>query len=363
MRAVALAVATLALLATSPSPSIAAERWAWPVRGEVLNHYRNGGDPYAAGQHRGIDIGAPAGTAVIAATAGSVTFAGSAGSSGLTISMRTADGRFDLSYLHLSALSVRKDDQIAAGDRVGAVGISGTRSDPRPHLHFGVRDAAKQHSYVDPLTFLSPPGAPPQPEPPRAAPVPVFGPARPAPAPVTAPRPVSAPAPRLAPRRLPVPTRRPGPAARPSPARRPSPRRKPAPVPSARPRPLGRPLSAPRAAPARAPQAAPRRDPVRAPADKRSGQRSPTPVAGDGRPSAALGPASRAPATPEPAAPSVPARDIAAGAGGPDLGWLLACVGVAFAALLLAWPQAATRATAVARTTADALKRPLFGPR
>src|SRR5207244_102457 len=91
---------TLALaLLIVPAPAAAAGDWAWPVRGPVLTPYRNGTDPYAAGQHRGIDIAAPVGTPVSAAVAGTVRFAGTAGSSGLTVSVRTADGRFDISYL------------------------------------------------------------------------------------------------------------------------------------------------------------------------------------------------------------------------------------------------------------------------
>ena len=40
--------------------------WTWPVQGPVLRPFVFGIDPYKAGQHRGIDIGAPTGTAVLA---------------------------------------------------------------------------------------------------------------------------------------------------------------------------------------------------------------------------------------------------------------------------------------------------------
>src|SRR3954470_15495817 len=46
--------------------------WVWPVSGEVITPYRNGTDPYANGQHRGIDIAAPFGTPVVAAAGGDV---------------------------------------------------------------------------------------------------------------------------------------------------------------------------------------------------------------------------------------------------------------------------------------------------
>src|SRR5215207_1441485 len=165
-----------AFFALTPAADAA---WVWPVSGEVITPYRNGTDPYATGQHRGIDIGAPVGTPVAAATSGEVRFAGTAGSSGLTISIRTGDG-YDTSYLHLSSMAVRAGAHVSAGERIGAVGTTGVRSAQAPHLHFGVRDAGTRHDYHDPLAFLPPP-----PPPPPAPPPP---PPAPAPAPATRPR-------------------------------------------------------------------------------------------------------------------------------------------------------------------------------
>src|ERR687895_444266 len=188
MRRLILASATTALAFLLLVPPAWAE-WVWPVRGEVITPYRNGTDPYASGQHRGIDIAAATGATVVAATSGEVRFAGTAGSSGLTVSVRTADGRYDTSYLHLSSTSVGEGDRVAAGQPLGAVGTSGTRSATEPHLHFGVRDAGSRHAYHDPLRFLPPPTAT---QPPRGAPAP-----EPAPVPISpgpAPAPVNAPA-------------------------------------------------------------------------------------------------------------------------------------------------------------------------
>jgi hypothetical protein len=201
------------LIALIAFPSSAEAAWVWPVSGEVITPYRNGTDPYAQGQHRGIDIAAPVGTPVVAAAGGDVRFAGTAGSSGLTISVRTGDG-YDTSYLHLSSLSVKAGARVSAGERIGAVGTTGTRSATAPHLHFGVRDAGTRHDYHDPLAFLPPPASAPAPEPPAAAPAPAPAPAPPAAAPVTVPRTAPLPAPPRAPRR--VPHRRP--ASRPAPA-------------------------------------------------------------------------------------------------------------------------------------------------
>jgi murein DD-endopeptidase MepM/ murein hydrolase activator NlpD len=170
-------VGAVALLAV---PSASADEWTWPVRGDVVTAYLNAGGPYAAGQHRGIDVAATAGTPVIAAMGGTVRLAGVVGSSGLTVSVRTADGRFDTSYLHLAATSVRAGQAVVSGERIGAVGTSGRGSAVSPHLHFGIRDAGTRR-YRDPLDFL-----PPQPgvrELPRGVPVAVRGPVRVGPAP------------------------------------------------------------------------------------------------------------------------------------------------------------------------------------
>jgi murein DD-endopeptidase MepM/ murein hydrolase activator NlpD len=199
--AVAVLVATPALWAWAAAPSVA-DTWRWPVSGDVLTDFANAGGPYAAGQHRGVDVGAAVGTPVTAAVAGHVRFAGLVGSSGVTVSVRSADGRFDTSYLHLSTAAVRAGQAVGAGERIGAVGTSGRPSTTAPHLHFGVRDAGTRR-YRDPLDFLPP--APGVREAPRPVPIAVRGPVRVGPAP----QPVRA-------HRFPVQARQPASAAAPS---------------------------------------------------------------------------------------------------------------------------------------------------
>jgi murein DD-endopeptidase MepM/ murein hydrolase activator NlpD len=166
------------------APAAAGDTWTWPVRGAVLTAYANAGGPYAAGQHRGVDLSAPIGTPVLAAAGGLVRFAGLVGSSGLTVSVRTADGRFDTSYLHLATAAVRAGQAVGPGDRIGTVGTSGRRSTAAPHLHFGVRDAGTRR-YRDPLGLLPPlPGVR---DAPRGIPVKVRGPVRVGPRPMPAP--------------------------------------------------------------------------------------------------------------------------------------------------------------------------------
>ncbi len=366
IRAVLAALAALLVtvslsLLLSSSPAGAAPGWIWPVEGDVLTGYRNGVDPYAGGQHRGIDIAADAGTPVVAAAAGTVRFAGVAGSSGLTVSVRTSDGVLDTSYLHLSAVAVREGEQVAAGQRVGAVGTSGRRSAEAPHLHFGVRDAGTRHAYHDPLAYLPPPGPRAAPEPPRV-PVPVAEPVPVAPAPVRVPEPVRVPAGRRirlpaerrvrvpAARRLRMPVGRRTPGAAPAPVRVPA--LGSAPVPAL----AGDPAAA-------VAQNAP--EPAQGAAD-RSLQRGA--AAGVGP----LGSADRLDAV-DGASPSAPQQrpvNAEAGAGGPDIGWALACAGLLLAAALIGRPgdrdgsaAASGRPRADAAVKLRALVKPLTGGR
>ena len=189
-----------ALLLALPAPPAAAAPWPWPVRGRVLGAFRAGPDPFAAGQHRGIDIAAPLGTPVGAACAGTVRFAGPAGRSGQTVSVEC--GPLTTTYLHLGAIDVRRGDRVPAGGRIGTVGRSGAPAHRAAHLHFGVRRTERRWSYVDPGTLLGGPVLRPE--------RPVVG--RPGHRP--GPAPPLGPAPRAAPRRA-VPVR---PAARPAPA-------------------------------------------------------------------------------------------------------------------------------------------------
>jgi Peptidase family M23 len=148
-----LVVATLVAGLSLVAPAWGGEDWTWPVRGTLVTMYENNNArPYAGGMHRGIDIAADAGTAVVAARSGTVTYAGALGSSGNVVAVR--DGRYAVSYLHLGAVSVSRGDRVAKGARVGDVGTTGRRSVPEPHLHFGVRLARVDDHYVDPLSLL-----------------------------------------------------------------------------------------------------------------------------------------------------------------------------------------------------------------
>ena len=130
----------------------AAGGWRWPVRGPVVEAFRTGPDPFAAGQHRGIDIAAAIRTPVRSACSGTVTFAGFAATAGRTVSV--ACGPLTASYLHLASIAVRRGERLPAGALLGAVGRSGRPRSPVAHLHFGVRWTARRFAYVDPLSLL-----------------------------------------------------------------------------------------------------------------------------------------------------------------------------------------------------------------
>lgn len=173
MHALPLVALAIALIVGAPS-SASARGWIRPVDGPLLRAFSVGPDRFAAGQHRGVDLGAAAGASVRAACGGRVSFAGRVPRGGPTVSMRC--GPLIATYQHLGELAVSRGQAVIAGGRIGTAG----RAEPRPHVHFGARVAATG-AYVDPLTLLA--GAPGTP-PPVAAPIgrpPRLGPA-PAPA-------------------------------------------------------------------------------------------------------------------------------------------------------------------------------------
>lgn len=138
------------------SVSAASVGWPWPVIGEVVTAYRNGDDPYAAGQHRGVDIAAPVGTPARAVVAGSVSFSGRIPDGGNVVTVRTSDGRYLVSYLHLAARAVQRGAAVTVGETLGTTGATGRPSNSAPHLHLGVRIATTR-SYVDPMSLLGEP--------------------------------------------------------------------------------------------------------------------------------------------------------------------------------------------------------------
>ena len=138
-------------------PVSAARAWVWPAEGPVLRPFSfDRGHPYAGGQHRGLDIGAPTGTEVVAPARGVVSFAGTVPTGGKTVSIQTPLG-YTATLVHLGSVDVRQGAFVGEGDVVGTVGPSGTVDLVEPYVYFGVRLTADAQGYVDPLGLLPPP--------------------------------------------------------------------------------------------------------------------------------------------------------------------------------------------------------------
>lgn len=135
----------------------AAHAWSWRVQGPVLQPFSyDEAQPYAAGQHRGIDIGADAlGEVVRAPADGTVTFAGTVPTNGKVVTIETADG-YAVTLTHLGSIAVSKDAALAEGDPVGTIGPSGTAEMDVPYVHLGIRIATDPNGYLDPLDLLPP---------------------------------------------------------------------------------------------------------------------------------------------------------------------------------------------------------------
>ena len=107
------------------------------ARGEVLRPYSLGPDPYAAGQHRGVDVAGSAGEPVRAPAAGIVSFVGVVPSSGRTVTIQPTG--YAVSLTHLGEITVAKGATVAEGDAVGIAGQSGEAEWPTPYVHLGIR--------------------------------------------------------------------------------------------------------------------------------------------------------------------------------------------------------------------------------
>jgi hypothetical protein len=146
-----IAVPLIAFLVWAP----AANAWSWPVEGPVLRPFSyDEANPYASGQHRGIDIGAnAAGDSVVAPAAGTVTFAGTVPTNGESVTIHTADG-YAVTLTHLGSILVTKGATLDEQDPVGTIGPSGTPEVESPYVHLGIRIASDPSGYVDPLSLL-----------------------------------------------------------------------------------------------------------------------------------------------------------------------------------------------------------------
>ncbi|WP_255491812.1 M23 family metallopeptidase [Actinotalea sp. JY-7876] len=145
---VAAVVARLAHLTDAAPPSVA-PGWTPPVAPAALRaRFDPPAERWSAG-HRGVDLDAPAGTAVLAPAAGTVVVAGVVVDRGV-VTLQHDDGL--RSSLEPVTGAPAVGTRVAPGDVVGRVQDGPARSHCTPRcLHWGVRDG---EVYVDPLGLL-----------------------------------------------------------------------------------------------------------------------------------------------------------------------------------------------------------------
>ena len=153
LRGLALSVA-IALLVFGSPPSLAASgpprRFIAPVDGPTTERFKMLPNPYAAGSHRGIDYGVPAGTDVRATGDGAVEFAGPVAGDGLFVTIRH-DGGLETTYSYLSRIDVAKGQPVRQGEVIGRSG-EGHPGSGKPALHFGAKQNGR---YIDPELLLT----------------------------------------------------------------------------------------------------------------------------------------------------------------------------------------------------------------
>lgn len=124
--------------------------WPCPKYSRISSRfgYRVPPFPGASSNHDGVDLAAGSGSPIIAFGPGTVTMAGWNGGYGNYISIDHGGGLISF-YGHCLELYVSKGATVKAGQKIAAVGTTGSSSGC--HLHFGIH---KNGSGVDPLGYV-----------------------------------------------------------------------------------------------------------------------------------------------------------------------------------------------------------------
>lgn len=127
------------------------EDWLSPVEGVITSYYGERENPILHKQenHNGLDIAVAEGTDVIAVKSGTVTEVRTSATYGKVLKYETNDG-YTVMYAHLSAVLVKKGDEIRQGQVVAKSGNTGLSTGP--HLHYSLW---KDDTLLDPVEYLS----------------------------------------------------------------------------------------------------------------------------------------------------------------------------------------------------------------
>lgn len=126
-------------------------RWPLNVKGVITSRFGGRESPTegASSNHKGVDIGVPSGTEVLAAASGTVVTSSYQAAAGNYIMIYHGDSTYTV-YMHCSKLAVSVDQKVTKGQVIAYSGSTGVSTGP--HLHFGV---SKGGSYVNPLDYVS----------------------------------------------------------------------------------------------------------------------------------------------------------------------------------------------------------------
>lgn len=137
------AAQTPVVAAPVPPAGPAPKGWAWPSNGILIGKFSSNGS-----LNKGIDIAGDLGQPVLAASDGSVVYAGSGlRGYGELVIIKHSD-TYVSAYGHNRRLLVREGQQVKVGQTIAEMGSTGT---DRVKLHFEIR---RQGKPVDPLQFL-----------------------------------------------------------------------------------------------------------------------------------------------------------------------------------------------------------------
>lgn len=126
--------------------------WPCPSSSRITSGFGSRSSPTegASTEHMGIDIGAGAGSSILAAADGVVLIAAYSYSAGNYVTISHGGGVSTV-YMHCSRLDVSAGETVKKGQVIGAVGSTGYSTGP--HLHFAIRSGGV---YVDPLDHVRP---------------------------------------------------------------------------------------------------------------------------------------------------------------------------------------------------------------
>lgn len=130
--------------------------WIYPSTHKppyLIQRFNNPNRRYATGLHKGVDLRAFTGDAIVSATGGQIIVASFGKMYGNQVWVQTEleETTFKLVYAHLSkfATGIKVGKTVMPGDILGYAGSTGNSD--AAHLHFGIKVNGK---WVDPMQYI-----------------------------------------------------------------------------------------------------------------------------------------------------------------------------------------------------------------